>query len=77
MMNYKKSKPVQIPSENLIVDPRSETSIRGKNYIATGDKTTVKGTGKARKQNYFTIWLWSSIKIKIKGSWLTSNGKWT
>jgi hypothetical protein len=50
MMNYKKSKPVQIPSENLIVDPRSETSIRGKNYIATGDKTTVKGTGKARKQ---------------------------
>jgi len=50
MMNYKKSKPVQIPSENLIVDPRSETSIRGKNYIATGDKTTVKGTGKAKKQ---------------------------
>ena len=50
MMNYKKSKPVKIPSENLIVDPRSETSIRGKNYIATGDKTTVKGTGKARKQ---------------------------
>ena len=50
MMNYKKSKPVQIPSENLIVDPRSETSIRGKNYIVTGDKRTVKGTGKARKQ---------------------------
>ncbi|MFZ9243259.1 MAG: hypothetical protein ACO295_08715 [Sediminibacterium sp.] len=50
MMKYKKSKAVKVPSENLIVDPRSETSIRGKNYIATGDKTTVKGTGKARKQ---------------------------
>ena len=50
MMNYKKSKPVQIPSENLIVDPRSETSIRGKNYIATGDKIVPKGLGKARNQ---------------------------
>ena len=50
MMNYKKCKTVKVPSENLVVDPRSETSIRGKNYIATGDKTTVKGTGKARKQ---------------------------
>ena len=50
MMNYKKCKTVKVPSENLTVDPRSNTSIRGKNYIATGDKTTVKGTGKARKQ---------------------------
>jgi hypothetical protein len=51
MNNYKKCKTVKVPSQNLVVDKRSDTSIRGKNYIASGDKTTVKGTGKARKQS--------------------------
>ena len=42
---------VKIPSQNLIIDPRGKTSIRGRSArIATGDKTTVKGTGAARKQ---------------------------
>ena len=42
---------VKIPSQNLIIDPRGKTSIRGRGArIATGDKVTVNGTGKARKQ---------------------------
>jgi len=42
---------IGIPSQNLIVDPRGKTSIRGRSArIATGDKVTVNGTGKARKQ---------------------------
>ena len=46
-----KSKKIDIPSQNLIVDPRGKTSIRGRSArIATGDKVTVNGTGKARKQ---------------------------
>ena len=39
---------IKIPSQNLHLDPRSQTSIRGKNYIAQGDTVTVKGT-KTRK----------------------------
>ena len=52
MMNYKKGgKPCKIEDSKKVVDPRSETSFRGKGvYIATGDKVTVRGTGKARKQ---------------------------
>ena len=42
---------ISIPSQNLEIDPRGKSSFRGKGvYIATGDKVTVKGTGKARKQ---------------------------
>ena len=42
---------VEIPSQNLEIDPRGRSSIRGAGvYVATGDKVTVKGTGKARKQ---------------------------
>ena len=42
---------VKIPSQNLIIDPRGKTSIRGRGArLATGDKVTVKGTGAARKQ---------------------------
>jgi len=48
MKNYKKSKAIKIPSQNLELDPRSQTSIRGRNYIAKGDTVTVKGT-KTRK----------------------------
>ncbi|SVC16695.1 uncharacterized protein METZ01_LOCUS269549 [marine metagenome] len=46
-----KSTKIGIPSQNLIVDPRGKTSIRGRSArIATGDKVTVNGTGAARKQ---------------------------
>ena len=39
---------IETPSQNLHLDPRSKTSIRGQNYIAQGDTVTVKGT-KSRK----------------------------
>ena len=39
---------VEISSQNLELDPRSKSSIRGRNYIAQGDTVTVKGT-KTRK----------------------------
>ena len=39
---------IKIPSQNLHLDPRSKSSIRGRNYIAQGDTVTVKGT-KTRK----------------------------
>ncbi len=39
---------VEIPSQNLELDPRSKSSIRGRNYVAQGDTVTVKGT-KTRK----------------------------
>ena len=39
---------IEIPSQNLHLDPRSKSSIRGKNYVAQGDTVTVKGT-KTRK----------------------------
>ena len=46
-----KSVKIGIPSQNLIKDPRAKSSIRGRGArIATGDKVTVQGTGKARKQ---------------------------
>ena len=46
-----KTKSVPIPSQNLHIDPRGKTSYRAKgSYIAQGEKVTVKGTGKARKQ---------------------------
>jgi len=45
MMNYKKSKKVAIPSQNVEVDPRSKTTADGAfNYIHTGDKEKVRGT---------------------------------
>jgi hypothetical protein len=46
-----KTKSVPIPSQNLHIDPRGETSFRGKGvYIAQGDKVTVKGTKTRKKQ---------------------------
>ena len=39
---------IESPSQNLHLDPRSKSSIRGQNYIAQGDTVTVKGT-KTRK----------------------------
>jgi hypothetical protein len=52
MENYKKAKSVTIPSQNLEWDPRTKSLANGmqKNVLPKGDKVTVKGTGKARKQ---------------------------
>tara|TARA_R110002020_G_scaffold458654_1_gene676182 strand:- start:165 stop:383 length:219 start_codon:yes stop_codon:yes gene_type:complete len=48
----KGGKSIPIPSQNLHIDPRGETSFRGKGvYVAQGDEVEVKGTGKARKQH--------------------------
>jgi hypothetical protein len=35
---------IEVPSQNIHLDPRSEGSIRGRNYVAQGDSTDVKGT---------------------------------
>ena len=48
--NYKKATEVKIPEQTKIVDPRSNTSIRGKNYIAKGDENPAK-VAKARPYN--------------------------
>jgi hypothetical protein len=51
MMNYKKEKKIKIPSQNVKPDPRGAGSYRaGNSPLPTGDKVTVKGVGKARKQ---------------------------
>ena len=39
---------IEVPSQNLHLDPRAKSSIRGQNYVAQGDTVTVKGT-KTRK----------------------------
>ena len=45
MMQYKKSKEVSVPDQNLEIDPRSKTTSNGSfNYIPTGDKEKVRGT---------------------------------
>ena len=41
---------VEIPSQNIHLDPRSKTRIRGRNYIAQGDTNTARGSGAAKKQ---------------------------
>ncbi len=46
-----KTTSLPIPSQNLHIDPKGKASYRAKgSYIAQGEKVTVKGTGKARKQ---------------------------
>jgi len=41
-----KSKTIKVPSQNMEVDPRAKTVVEApaKDYLATGDKTKVKGT---------------------------------
>ena len=50
MMNYKKSKEVKIPEQNVEVDPRSKTTAdQAFNYIGTGGpEEEVKGQGAVR-----------------------------
>ena len=50
-VSLNKTQSLPIPSQNLHIDPKGQTSYRAKgSYIAQGEKVTVKGTGKARKQ---------------------------
>tara|TARA_R100000541_G_scaffold16682_1_gene26314 strand:+ start:569 stop:748 length:180 start_codon:yes stop_codon:yes gene_type:complete len=45
MMNYKKTKQMAVPSQNVEIDPRSKTTAdQAFNEIPTGDKETVRGT---------------------------------
>ena len=45
MTNYKKEKQINIPEQNVEVDPRSKTTADGSyNGIPTGDKEKVRGT---------------------------------
>ena len=41
-----KSKTIQVPSQNVKLDPRAatEVDVNAKNYIPTGDTNKVKGT---------------------------------
>ena len=41
---------VEIAPQNIALDPRSQTSIRGRNYIAQGDSADVRGTKAIRKE---------------------------
>ena len=43
-------KKIKVPSQNVHLDPRSQTSIRGRNYIAQGDTNDVRGTKAMRKE---------------------------
>ena len=46
-----KTTSVPIPSQNLHIDPRGQTSYRAQvSYIAQGEKVTVKGTKTRKKQ---------------------------
>ena len=54
MQNYKKSTPIKMEDSKKIVDPRSETSFRGKSFLAVGNTNPVKGSGAARKQKDVT-----------------------
>jgi len=45
MMKYKKAKLINIPEQNVEIDPRSKTTADGAfNNIPTGDKEKVQGT---------------------------------
>jgi hypothetical protein len=44
MINYKKAKLIDIPEQNVEIDPRSKTTADGAfNNIPTGDKEKVRG----------------------------------
>ena len=42
--------PVEGSPQNEVLDPRSKTSIRGRNYIAQGNTVDVRGTKAIRKE---------------------------
>ena len=42
---YAKSVEIEVPDQNLEIDPRGKSSFRGRGvYVAQGDTVTVKGT---------------------------------
>ena len=42
---------IEVPSQNLEIDPRGKSSFRGKGvYVATGDTVDVRGTKAIRKE---------------------------
>ena len=50
MINYKKQKDINIPEQNVEIDPRSKTTADGSfNYIPAGDKAEVRGTKRMLK----------------------------
>ena len=54
MINYKKGgKEIKIPEQKKVVDPRSETSFRGKSYLAKGDQNSVPAK---QKKPYKVTW---------------------
>ena len=60
MINYKKSKQIDIPEQNVEIDPRSKTTADGAfNYIPTGDKEKVRGTkrmlAEKKKRSYLVL----------------------
>jgi hypothetical protein len=55
MINYKKGgKPVKLENSKVVVDPRSETSFRGKSHLAVGNTNPVRKGKAARKQKDVT-----------------------
>ena len=56
---YAKAVEIEVPSQNLEIDPRGKSSFRGKGvYIATGDKADVRGTKAMRKDKKPVIAKW-------------------
>ena len=57
MQNYKKGgKPVKLEDSKVVVDPRSETSFRGKSHLAVGNTNPV-GKGKAARKQKDVTWV--------------------
>ena len=55
MMNYKKGgKEVKLEDSKVVVDPRSETSFRGKSNLAVGNQNPVRKGKAARPQKPVT-----------------------
>ena len=55
MINYKNGgKPVKLEDSKVVVDPRSETSFRGKSHLAVGNTNPVRKGKAARKQKDVT-----------------------
>ena len=55
-INYKKTKKVSVPSQNLHYDPRSKANVkRARNVVSQGDTVTVQGTytRKPQKATWF------------------------
>ena len=59
MINYKKQKMIDIPSQNVEIDPRSKTTAnKAFNGLPTGDKEQVRGqrrmlSDKKRKATWY------------------------